>query len=197
MLYNENNDIREVVDLFAQRLKELRTKEAISQKALADKIGFSQQSIAKWEMDTATPSPDIISKLADIFDVSTDYLLGRTDMPRMRLDRLYELRREKGYTKDDIRGRFGFTIEEYNYYENGIKKPPFDFLEKLAELYEVSIDYLMGRSNEKTPANNGERDKYEQAVTEIMAGLTEEQKQQVIDYARLHEAAQQKNKEQQ
>lgn len=71
--------------MFSDRLKELRKRNKISQKALATEIGFSQQAIAKWENDTATPSPEVIVQLSKFFGVSTDYLLGNTSNPTPEL----------------------------------------------------------------------------------------------------------------
>ena len=65
--------------MFAQRLKSLRSTCGISQKELAARLFVSQQTVAKWETERATPNPDMLNKLADILDTSADYLLGRTD----------------------------------------------------------------------------------------------------------------------
>ncbi|EGO63597.1 XRE family transcriptional regulator [Acetonema longum] len=67
--------------MFVQRLKELRAKKDISQSALATHLGMSQQAIAKWETDKATPDPYMLIKLANFFGVTTDYLLGRSNNP--------------------------------------------------------------------------------------------------------------------
>ena len=63
--------------MFSRRLKELRASAGLSQKALASKLFVSQQAVARWETDKATPNPETLAKLSEIFDVSTDYLLGR------------------------------------------------------------------------------------------------------------------------
>lgn len=62
--------------MFIQRLKELRASIDISQASLAEAIGVSQQAVAKWETDKATPDPYMIVKIAQYFNVSTDFLLG-------------------------------------------------------------------------------------------------------------------------
>lgn len=69
--------------MFRQRLKLLRSQKLISQKALADALYVSQQTIAKWETDRATPNPEMVVKIADYFNCSTDYLLGRVDYPEL------------------------------------------------------------------------------------------------------------------
>jgi len=61
------------------RIKELRKKLGISQSELAEKISVSHFAISRYERDESSPDPETISKLADFFGVTTDYLLGRTD----------------------------------------------------------------------------------------------------------------------
>ena len=66
-----------VSSLISQRLKALRAEKNMSQKELASKLFVSAQAVSKWERDEATPNPDTIIKMADIFGVSTDSLLGK------------------------------------------------------------------------------------------------------------------------
>ncbi|MBR5783382.1 MAG: helix-turn-helix transcriptional regulator [Clostridia bacterium] len=61
------------------RLKELRAKNGLSQKALAEMLHVSQQTVGKWETEGATPNPDMLSRIADIFEVTVDYLIGHSD----------------------------------------------------------------------------------------------------------------------
>lgn len=69
--------------VFAERLKELREshKPKIYQKELADAIGVSRQAITMWETGQRIPESETLQKLADFFNCSTDYLLGRTNKP--------------------------------------------------------------------------------------------------------------------
>lgn len=57
-------------------LKELRKRQGITQKELAEKLQVSFQTISKWENDVNLPDISYLPKLADIFGVSTDILLG-------------------------------------------------------------------------------------------------------------------------
>ncbi len=59
-----------------QRIRELRLAKNISQVKLAELLGVTKQSVSNWENDNIQPSVEIVVKLAAIFDVSTDYLLG-------------------------------------------------------------------------------------------------------------------------
>ncbi|TCP61237.1 helix-turn-helix domain-containing protein [Baia soyae] len=63
-----------------ERIVELRKKNKLSQEQLAKKFGVGRSTVAMWETGDRTPDADTIQKLADFFDTSTDYLLGRTDV---------------------------------------------------------------------------------------------------------------------
>lgn len=58
-----------------EKILELRRANAISQDVLAERLDVSRQAVSKWERDEAVPETDKIVKLAQVFGVSTDYLL--------------------------------------------------------------------------------------------------------------------------
>lgn len=62
------------------RVKELAKKQGISIVELEEKLGFGRNSLYSWKKKT--PNGDRLSKVADYFGVTTDYLLGRTETPR-------------------------------------------------------------------------------------------------------------------
>ncbi len=65
--------------MLSTKLKELRKANKITQEQLAEIIGVERSSIGKYESPTkpVMPSPDIITRIADYFNVSVDYLLDR------------------------------------------------------------------------------------------------------------------------
>ncbi|VTS95149.1 repressor - phage associated [Streptococcus dysgalactiae subsp. equisimilis] len=63
-------------------VKELCNKQGISINALEEKVGFSRNSLYSWK--SSEPKPSKLKVVADYFGVSTDYLLGRTDNPKMQ-----------------------------------------------------------------------------------------------------------------
>lgn len=63
---------------FASRLKQLRKEENLSQKSLAEDLGYARTTIANYEQEIRIPSLETISEIADYFNISLDYLLGRT-----------------------------------------------------------------------------------------------------------------------
>lgn len=61
---------------FGRKLKELRIQEGLSQKQLAERVKVTKSVISYYELQERYPSPEILIKLANIFHVSTDFLLG-------------------------------------------------------------------------------------------------------------------------
>lgn len=59
-------------------IRRLRESFGLSQVDLAKKLNVSKQCISNWENDNVQPSIEMLEKLSDFFDVTTDYLLGRT-----------------------------------------------------------------------------------------------------------------------
>ena len=65
--------------IFAERLLELRKEKGISQAKLAKELQVSYAVICYWETDRSEPTAPNLVKLSDFFDVSIDYLLGKSD----------------------------------------------------------------------------------------------------------------------
>ena len=63
--------------MFGDRVKQLREAHNFSQVQLATKLHVSKQAISNWENNNIMPSIEMLVKLADLFGVSTDFLLGR------------------------------------------------------------------------------------------------------------------------
>jgi transcriptional regulator with XRE-family HTH domain len=61
------------------RIKNLREKRGMSQSMLAEKFTLSQQTISAYERGERDPDTETLTKLADFFNVSIDYLLGKED----------------------------------------------------------------------------------------------------------------------
>ena len=65
--------------IFAERLLELRKEKGISQAALAKALEVSYAVVCYWETDRSEPTAPNLVKLADFFEVTVDYLLGRVE----------------------------------------------------------------------------------------------------------------------
>lgn len=78
---------------FGKKLKELRLQAGLTQKQLATQIGTSKSIISFYELQERIPSPEVLIKLAAVFHVSTDFLLGIDHTERLDVS---------GLTEDDI-----------------------------------------------------------------------------------------------
>ena len=68
------------MEIFKERLKEQRKLYELTQRDMAERLGISQPSYIRYENGTAQPSLENLAKIADTFDVSVDYLLGRAEL---------------------------------------------------------------------------------------------------------------------
>lgn len=74
--------------MLGQRICELRTALGWSQVQLATRVGAAKQTISNWENDNIQPSIEMLVRLSKIFGVTTDYLLGLEDVPRLNVEGL-------------------------------------------------------------------------------------------------------------
>ena len=65
---------------FATQLKTIRKSKGVTQKQLAQAVGASERGIQSYEIGERKPTFDQLLALADYFDVSLDYLVGRSDV---------------------------------------------------------------------------------------------------------------------
>ena len=66
--------------IFCEKLKELRTSNKLTQREMAKTLSIAQPSYIRYEQGKAEPTLENLCKIADVFDVSIDYLLGRADI---------------------------------------------------------------------------------------------------------------------
>ena len=69
----------------------------------------------------------------------------------LRYENIRSLRVDNGYTQEEIAKYLNIKQNTYSQYEIGVLNYPVEALEKLADLYHVSVDYLLGRTDAKEP----------------------------------------------
>lgn len=67
---------------YGERIAELRERHGITQKELSERIGISRASLSHYETNRREPDFETLSALADLFQVSVDYIIGRTANPK-------------------------------------------------------------------------------------------------------------------
>lgn len=91
------------MDLY-DKIKELASEHGFSIRSLEEKLGFGNGTIRRWQ--TQTPGIDKIQKVADYFNVSIDYLLGRNQTPKNATEK------ESKELKNIINNEAGLTYSE-------------------------------------------------------------------------------------
>lgn len=69
----------------------------------------------------------------------------------MNISKIREIREDKDLSQSDIAKLLKTTQQQYSKYELGIRSIPLEKLDKLADYYDTSIDYLVGRTDERKP----------------------------------------------
>ena len=70
------------MQIIGQRLRELRKSVRLTQVKMAEIVGVQQSRINRYEQGQSDPGPEVFIRYADYFDVSLDYIYGRTDAPQ-------------------------------------------------------------------------------------------------------------------
>jgi Predicted transcriptional regulators len=150
-------------NIFPSRLKQARKLKKITQSDLATLTGVSRQTISNYEAGLREPSVDILSKLIDILNVSFDWLNGKNTilLPQESLydnvnidtkgyidifsNRLQTIRRKKNYTEADCAKKLKVSLPDYVKIENSEIAPNLLVICKIAELFDISVDWLLGK----------------------------------------------------
>ena len=72
--------------MFGDVFKQLRLEKGLSQDKIAEELDVSQPLIAKWESHQSTPAPEMLDYIADYFNISVDYLIGRSKYKNLESD---------------------------------------------------------------------------------------------------------------
>ena len=146
------------MEKFYEKLKVLRKEKGLTQKSLSNILNITQGAYAQWENGKREPNFEKLSMLACIFDVSIDFLLSeyleisketylklKEEKKNLFSVRLKELRLQHGFSQEELAEKIGIKRNSYSDWENGKCKPNYEKLEKIADFFGVSLDWLFGR----------------------------------------------------
>ena len=136
-----------------ERLIMLRKQSDKTQQDMADFLGVSRPTYTKWELGGREPDFETLKKLAAYFGTTTSYIIGEIDDPippnknksGINLEKLRELREATGKTQDDIALYLNVGRNTVSRYESGEREPDLQTIKKLADYFNVTTDYLLGR----------------------------------------------------
>ena len=142
------------------RLEDLRDERDLLKKDVAKYIGVVESVYSEWENEKLSIPTKRIYQLANYFEVNIDYMLGISDKrehiksnDEINLDlvslRLKEIRNSLKFTMRDLADKFNTTSSAISNYENSKFLILSSFLIELCKYSKYSIDWVLGRSNQK------------------------------------------------
>lgn len=118
------------MNIIVERLRQLRESVKFSQAKIAGIIGTTQASINRYETGQASPSTKVLLWYADYFDVSLDYIYGRTDNPQ---GKLYEYKPKIGQTDPEMAKFVEMCFDPKSPMNDRLKKTLLDLLGEAKE----------------------------------------------------------------
>lgn len=143
-------------------IRSLRQLKRMTQKELADRLAISPSTIGMYEQNRRMPDIDTVSKIANVFDVSVDYLLGTeksggNNYSNFQIfeesfdfrERVRTLMKEQSMSEEVFMENTGFEKNVKDDYLYGNRRPSLEDLIKIAGVLRVSTDYLLDVSQRK------------------------------------------------
>jgi len=155
---------------FGKRLKELRGQYTITQKDLAESLGVTKGTVAKWEQGVRYPELGMMEKLAKAFNVPLSTLVDEEERKKpaeLFAKRIRELRKQKRMTQDDLADALGISKFTVCGWERGLRCPEYSTVAALADFFGVPERYFF--SDISAPAD------IEDYLTKKVAGYLKEQ----------------------
>lgn len=129
----------------------LRKRQKLTQEAIAELLGLTQQTIALYESGDREPTLCNLLRLSKFFDVTTDDLLTKDLRPAglMLSKNIKYLRKSNKYRQEDIAAILMVDRSNISHYEAGEKKPTIESLVNLSEFFGITVDDLLKKDLEK------------------------------------------------
>lgn len=108
--------------MFRIRLKQLREDAKYSQYGFAETFGVAQSTVGNWESGTREPNIETMEKLADFFNVTVDYLLGREEKNKKNTPDKIEMLGEKKYPEMILGSTGGLSEGNNEEYVGAVEK---------------------------------------------------------------------------
>ena len=156
---NNPEGTKNVSEKFQKRIKQIIDEQECDKKDFPKFVGVSRDVIIRATKYGIIPSLKSLIKIADKVNVSLSYLLGETanndfylaENPTTFHIRLEQLANERGEKYSTISNKMPFAYNSiYEWIRTGCL-PSLEYIRPLADYFKVSIDYLLGRTDDRTP----------------------------------------------
>ena len=146
--------------MYGFRLKELRESSELTKKGLAEKLGVSDSIYSRWENQKDIIPTKRLYQLANLYKLNIDYILGLTDKKinlvssdtvniELVSKRAREIRKDFNDTLRSFSKKINTSNSTWSAYETGKTLILCAFLLQINKMGNYSIDWILGRSNDK------------------------------------------------
>ena len=101
------------------------------------------------------------------------------------IDKLRKLRKEAGYTQEDVSRKLNIQRQTYCNYENGTRMPPLEIIIALADLYQLSVDALVRNNAQEPLPELPQLTPYQATTIQTFLTLSEENQKEAGDFIRF------------
>ena len=177
---------------FFDRYAELCRSSGETPNSVAKSLGIPSGSITAWK-NGSQPRNNTLAKIADYFNVSTDYLLGQEKAPNDTsecfpnaelVEQIRKLARERKTSLTKIETDLKFGNGMIGKWAKAPKSPPYDKLRKIAEYLNISVESLVGEEKTSAPLPDAEvRMEKIKEIEALLDKMDDETIADVIKYA--------------
>lgn len=143
-----------------KQVRDLREEYELTQKMMADILEVDKSSYAAWERGRDLFPLKRLIQIKNYYHVSLDYITGlgnqrkyinqkeEINIEKFKI-RMKTIRKENGYTQEKLANKLNTTHSALSAYENGRQMIPLILLIQLSKMFNVSIDWMLGMSEQK------------------------------------------------
>ncbi len=140
---------------FIESINEILQENKLNVKNFADKIDCDQAAVRRWLYKTYLPDPETVIKIAEVFNVSPNYLFGFSDKKELNKSRQSNTFYERYESLKTINGLTDYRVSKsceiqdsaISKWKSVRKFPAIESMLKLCKTYDFSLDYLLGISS--------------------------------------------------
>ena len=143
----------DILSNFAERLNELMIEQDLTQSKLAESINVEPSTISRYLSKQNIPEIDVLIHIADYFNCSVDFLIGKTEnvshmtysqCPPFSIQ-FKKLIKHFGVSRYKFQKTTNIAKSIMYYWETGTNQPSIENLIKIADKYNCSLDFILGR----------------------------------------------------
>ena len=144
----------DILSDFAERLNELMVENNLTQSKLAESIKVEPSTISRYLSKQNIPEIDVLIRIADYFNCSVDFLVGKTEKVSSSTTynqcppfpiQFKKLIKRLGVSRYKLQKTTKISKSIMYYWETGTNQPSIENLVKIADEYNYSLDFILGR----------------------------------------------------